>query len=93
MKNIIIIMFALLLIGCGTTQTVVVKERKVCYGVAAKPKVDNVKVSLEKLETGRYGIVIDDKNFDKILINQLKVDSYIKRSYDIQNRYNTRCKK
>lgn len=92
----IVILLALLLAGCGgSTQKkhVVIDKPSACFKTVSKPQLQNVSVKVRKLLTGKYAITVSDEEFDKVLINQLRVDQHIKASYTIQEKYRSNCKK
>jgi hypothetical protein len=82
------------LTGCGTKitkATDVVELPRTCYNIPEVPTLERVEVELQQLKDNSWAITIDDANFDKLLINQIEVDSYIDESYNTLQKYETEC--
>lgn len=98
MFRLIILFSIITLTGCATTaptintSTEVIEKKLTCFPVIEKPILQKINVKVQQLITGKYAITLTDKEFDKLLINQLNIDNYIKKTYTIQNRYQQQCK-
>jgi len=86
----------LLALSACKTQPVkptVIEKPQTCYGIIKKPELFEVSFEINQLINGEWAITIDDENFDKILFNHIRVDNYIKESYNILKQYDNDCSK
>lgn len=81
-------------VGCKTKPVKpvqVIEKPEVCYPIPYKPKIQEVKFQVQKLENGEYATTLDDENFNKLLLNNVRVDAYVKQSFNTLLKYKERC--
>jgi hypothetical protein len=80
--------------GCKTKPVKpieVVEKPEICYPIPFKPKIQKVHFKVQKLETGQFITTLDDENFNKLLLNNVRVDTYINQSFNTLIKYKERC--
>lgn len=91
-----VLLFSFSVVGCTSLvphASEVIKKPQTCFTVPPKPELLEVKFSVEEMKNGEWAITIDDANFDRILLNHIRVDNYITRSYNTLEKYNNECSK